>query len=69
MEGQGGGGGQGGGVIIRQVTLVSVCVRTCVFLSGSWHSGHMVSLVQMSQLEQEGEVTILLLMNFVCCQP
>lgn len=35
------------------------------FLSGSWHLGHMVSLVQKSQLEQEGKVTVLLLRNFV----
>lgn len=35
------------------------------FLSGSWYLGHMVSLVQKSQLEQEGKVTVLLLRNFV----
>lgn len=45
--------------------LWCLCVRsfTCDFSLGQL--GHMVSLVLKSQLEQEGEVTVLLLRNFV----
>ena len=65
LERHGGGGGRTGESQHAR-TLVSLCAFIVLrFLSGSWHLGHMVSLVQKGQLEQEGKVIVLLLRTFV----